>query len=214
MSSSLPPHGLQHTSFPCNCYIYQCYDAGVTHQYSHLSVGNCIMNDVTYSNNLITECVYSIEYFLESSDEYTRCGDNILFEGNFMRRAGYGFGSFRPDGNNQRHIRSSSRNNPFTNYRIINNIFDRSVYELFQTQTDRDLWKPSFDGNTYIQGIGNYFCTHAYYARSTFGLDAPELIKTVLGDENAQVYFVDYVPYWAYDYAPSKTVPVTDDDRS
>ncbi len=197
-----------------NCYIYQCYDAGVTHQYSHLSVGNCIMNDVTYSNNLITECVYSIEYFLESSDEYTRCGDNILFEGNFMRRAGYGFGSFRPDGNNQRHIRSSSRNNPFTNYRIINNIFDRSVYELFQTQTDRDLWKPSFDGNTFIQGIGNYFCTHAYYTRSTFGLDAPELIKTVLGDENAQVYFVDYVPYWAYDYAPSKTVPVTDDDRS
>lgn len=196
-----------------NCYIYQCYDAGVTHQYSDLSSGNCIMNNVTYSNNVITECVYSIEYFLGTVNGYNRGGDNILFDSNMMRRAGYGFGSFRPNGNSQRHIRSSDRNNPFTNYRITNNIFDRSVHQLLAAITDRDEWKPIFDGNTFIQGVNNGFYSFAYHGSAKMDITAFELTKKILGDENAQIYYVENIPYWTYDYVPKKTYPVTDSDR-
>ncbi|MBE6703993.1 MAG: S-layer homology domain-containing protein [Ruminococcaceae bacterium] len=199
-----------------NCYVYQCYDAGVTHQFSNLSSGNCIMNDVTYSNNVITECVYSIEYFLGTygeEDQYTRQGDNILFDSNLMRRAGYGFGSFRPDGHNQRHIRSSDRNNPFTNYRIVNNIFDRSVHQLIAAITDRAEWKPSFDGNTFIQGINNGFYSFAYYGSANMDINAKELTEKILGDQNAEVYYVNNIPYWEYTYAPANKYPVTNSDR-
>ena len=199
-----------------NCYVYQCYDAGVTHQFSNLSAGNCIMNNVTYSNNVITECVYSIEYFLGTygeDDQYIRQGDNILFDSNLMRRAGFGFGSFRPDGHNQRHIRSSDRNNPFTNYRIVNNVFDRSVHQLIAAITDREEWKPSFDGNIFIQGINNGFYSFAYYGSAKTDFNATELMRRILGDKNGKFYFVKNIPYWKYDYTPSKSYPVTDSDR-
>ncbi len=201
-----------------NCYVYQCYDAGVTHQYSNLSAGDCIMNDVTYSNNLITDCVYSIEYFLgtynDNDDTYIRKGDNILFDSNIMRRAGYGFGSFRPDGNNQRHIRSSDRNNPFTNYRIVNNIFDRSVHQLLAAITDRDEWKPTFSGNIFIQGINNGFYSFAYHGSAKANYNAAENMKNVLGDATGTFYFVKNIPYWKYNYVPAKSYPITDSDRT
>ena len=45
-----------------NCYIYQIYDAGITHQIT--TNGKKIeFNDITYKNNLVEYCVYSIEYF-------------------------------------------------------------------------------------------------------------------------------------------------------
>ena len=115
-----------------NCYIWQNYDAGVTHQYSNRSTGNCEMNNIVYSNNVITDTVYSIEYFLSHTENgvtYVRKGKNHLFEGNLLRRAGYGFGSSRPDGNVQSHIRTGAgTRNEFENYVIRNNIFDRSVH--------------------------------------------------------------------------------------
>lgn len=196
-----------------NCYVYQCYDAGVTHQFSSSTKGDCVMNNVTYSNNLITDCVYSIEYFHGTLDGYVRTGDNILFDSNLLRRAGYGFGSFRPDGNNQRHIRSSDRNNPFTNFVIRNNVFDRSVHQLINAITDREEWVPKMEGNTYIQGVENGFYSFAYFGKEKMDLYASKLMENVLKDKTGKVYFVEYIPYYEYTYEPSKTVSVTDDDR-
>ena len=198
-----------------NCYVYQCYDAGVTHQYSDLSKGNCSMLDVTYSNNVITECVYSIEYFLGSDTEgvYERYGDNILFENNLMRRAGYGFGSFRPDGHNQRHVRSSSRDNPFTNYRMINNVFDRSVQDLIYANTPYKECTPVMSGNVYIQGVGNELY-HIGTMTAKTDLNSVKKIKNDLGDDTGAMYYVKYIPYYVYDYTPSRSYPVTDSDRT
>ncbi len=188
-----------------NCYVYQCYDAGVTHQLSGSATGDYREDNVTYSNNVITECVYSIEYFLGLNGAYVREGKNILFEGNLLRRAGFGFGSFRPDGNNQRHIRGGS-GNQFENYVIRNNIFDRSVYELVQTTTVHPAYVPKYEGNTYIQGLGN----RVYYSGvPAMGANADLLIENKirrrLGDETAKFYFVENVPYWTYDYVNPKT---------
>lgn len=106
-----------------NCYIYQCYDAGITHQYSFRSKGDCIMNDVAYKNNVITDCVYNIEYFHSKYEGYVITGKNILIEGNLLRRAGFGFGATRPDTCGDGNIRNSGVSNHFKNFTIKNNFF-------------------------------------------------------------------------------------------
>lgn len=196
-----------------NCRVYQCYDAGVTHQFSTLSNGNCTMLNVTYSNNLITDCVYSIEYFLGYTGNYERYGNNILFDSNILRRAGFGFGSSRPDGYNQRHIRSSDRENPFTNYVIKNNVFDRSVFQLISAITTKEEFIPQMSGNTYIQGVGNGFYSFAMYGSAKTDYTSQKSVKNVLNDETGKLYFVKNIPYYKYDYQPSRTVAVTSSDR-
>ena len=54
-----------------NCYIYQAYDAGVTHQVTTWGKKR-VMSNVLYKDNLIEKCVYSIEYFLEMNNGDTR----------------------------------------------------------------------------------------------------------------------------------------------
>ncbi len=188
-----------------NCYVYQCYDAGVTHQLSGRSTGNYEMIDVTYSNNLITECVYSIEYFFgaytEDSGLYKRYGKGVLFDSNFMRRAGFGFGSFRPDGKNQRHIRSGSSENWFEDFTVKNNIFDRSVWELLQCVTYYKACVPSMENNTYIQGKEN----RVYTFGTTSATGYADILMNynmvnVLKDSGGTFYYVDNIPYWEYTY--------------
>jgi len=199
-----------------NCYIYQCYDAGVTHQYSAAANSDCIMDNITYSDNVITDCVYSIEYFLgnaANSGSYTRKGKNHLFEGNLLRRAGYGFGSTRPDGSVQRHIRSGSgTRNEFENYVIRNNIFDRSVYELIEVYSDFDSTAPKMEGNTYIQGIDGKLFRYGKGKTGSTDISADSAIRTVIGDTNGKMYFVDSIPYYTYTFKAPMTALVSDDD--
>jgi len=200
-----------------NCYLWQCYDAGVTHQYSSRSGGNCVMKNVTYSNNLITDCIYSIEYFLGIADGLERYGDNILYENNLCRRAGFGFGGWlnRAHRSAAEHIRSggASTTNPFTNYRIINNIFDRSTYELCQTTTPWDNCRPDYDGNTFIQGLNNNFYTYGAEAGKA-DISARTAMVTVLGDEHGQFYYVDPMPKNKFDFVPSKKFPTEEADKT
>ena len=202
-----------------NCYIYQCYDAGVTHQLSsRTTTGNYREDNIEYSNNLITDCVYSIEYFLgipAGNTTLVREGENVLFKENLLRRAGYGFGSFRPDTGNQRHIRSGgpSSRDSFTNFRIENNIFDRAIQELADTSCQYKTNAPDYEGNIYIQGIGNKLYTHSTSARGYMDLSARYAVKNVLGDTSAQIYYVDYIPVYSFKFTTDKKAEVTEEDR-
>ncbi len=187
-----------------NNYVYQCYDAGLTHQVSNQNA-KCRQDNIYYTNNVVTDCVYSIEYFLSTSidNTYEREGENILFEGNLLRRAGYGFGSSRPDINNQRHIRTGSGSgakHAYYNFEIRNNIFDRAVHELVQTYTYVPDAAAKYSGNTYIQGIGNGLYEHSDKYRNTTDLNAKANIQNELGDATAQVYFVPNIPKWEFSY--------------
>ena len=198
-----------------NCYIYQCYDAGVTQQVTAPTKGNIHQDNIKYINNVITDCVYSIEYFLASDASRPteiRAGDNFLIENNLLRRAGYGFGSSRPDINTQRHIRSGSAENEFTNYFIKNNVFDRAVQELVQVQSFYDTTLPVYSGNTYIQGIGNKLYLNGNESANT-NPAAKKVIKNVLGDKEAQVYFTPFIPLWEFSYTTDKKAEVTEEDR-
>ncbi len=201
-----------------NCYIYECYDAGVTHQLSgRTSTGDYRENNIEYSNNLITDCVYSIEYFLGASKDdpsLVREGTNVLFKENLLRRAGFGFGSIRPDSGNQRHIRSGTSENQFTNYTIVGNIFDRAVEELVQTHTIYKSCAPDYEGNIYIQGVGNHLYTHSTGSKGKMDIATPYAVKNVLGDTSAQIYYVDYIPVYKFNYTTDKKAEVTEEDRT
>ncbi len=200
-----------------NCYLWQCYDAGVTHQYSSRSGGDCVMKNITYRNNLITDCIYSIEYFLGVADGLERYGDNVLYENNLCRRAGFGFGGWLNSAHRgaAEHIRSggSSTTNPFTNYRITGNVFDRSTYELCQTTTLWDNCKPTYSGNVFIQGIDNAFYT---YGREIGKADitARTTMVNVLGDKTGSFYYVDTMPKNKFDFVPEKKAAVTEADKT
>jgi hypothetical protein len=75
-----------------HCYIHQIYDAAIIHQYKGDSENAIMMTDVSYTNNFIICCTYSIEYFLGKGDDQARTMSNIVFRGNIMRFAGYGWG--------------------------------------------------------------------------------------------------------------------------
>ena len=136
-----------------NCWVYQCYDAGITHQYS--STGDCIMANVTYSANLVEDCIYGFEYFLALLDGSERMMRNVLYDRNIIRRSGYGWGSQRPspEDNLQRHIMSWGSENPSENFVICNNVFDRcnSGGESLYIYAKKAEWQPVMFNNLSVR---------------------------------------------------------------
>lgn len=135
-----------------NCYIDQVYDAGVTHQVSHETEGDFIMKNVTYKDNVILRCVYSIEHFIRAREGTTRYQVNISYTDNICRYAGDGFGKTRPDKTAPSHIRSGGAVDT-ANFVISGNVFDRSTNQLFIFEAGGDE-AAEFKGNTFIQTKG------------------------------------------------------------
>ncbi len=176
-----------------NCYVYECYDAGVTHQYDAGGTVNISMNNITYSNNVIERCVYSIEYFNGKGDDETviRDGKNYKIIGNILRLCGYGWGQQRPNPGASTHITggSSDEYEPGT-YVIENNIFDRGLDSLLRTRAGHIAFGPIYNGNTYIQAIGMTLGETAGTKKLVFDYAADITIAEELGDKNAKVYWV------------------------
>ncbi len=152
-----------------NCYVYQIYDAGITHQVSGHSNGNYYMQNVLYTNNVLTDSIYNIEYFLTQNNTknadgtlptYERIMDNVIFRGNICRRAGYGWGVQRPDGNVPSNIRGWGTHNLTNNYVIEDNIFDRCVD--FKSST-----------NDFVTSIGSAFETALPFLKNNIYVQVP-----------------------------------------
>lgn len=131
-----------------NCWIYQCYDAGITPQ----GVTGAVYKNLVFRKNLIEFCCYSIETFDRVS---TSVWDGLIIEDNVMRFAGYGFlkAEERPDVSPAvAHMVGWNLNYdelPGKGVVIRNNIFDCSACNLV-------FWH----GKTYTSGLdisGNSF---------------------------------------------------------
>ena len=111
-----------------NCYVWQVYDAGVTHQLNiPEKVGMKVFDEknVTYAHNVFEKCNYSIEYFLTAKNGNPSRMENILFEDNLCFDAGYGFCEQRPDRGQAAHVKAwyhGSRNRA-KNYVVRRNVF-------------------------------------------------------------------------------------------
>ena len=133
-------------------WVYQCFDAGVTHQSSNPS--GCQQKNITFSDNLIEYCNYNIEYYVDSENGRM---ENIVYENNILRFAGYGFGSVNRIGSDTSvvsniccYVRSMHSNN----FVIRNNVMD-SPFRFHTTigcpnDTVNNL-APVIEGNAYIQ---------------------------------------------------------------
>jgi hypothetical protein len=180
-----------------HCYIYQIYDAGVTHQYKNsTSTETKIMENVTYSNNLIEFCIYSFEYFLDQPNSRNDVMKNITIKDNICRNTGYGFGWQRPD-KVARHIQGgwlgAKRKYPAENFVIEGNIFDRSRDVLLSISALEEAHLPKMKNNIYIQNKGGKFGMHGlnYNQYYPFDQDIKKLLKEKGIEDNPTIIFVD-----------------------
>lgn len=180
-----------------NCYIYQIYDAGVTHQYKDGPADGptCKHENVTYRNNLIEYCIYNIEYFLEQTGHEDLIMKNVIMEGNILRFAGYGWGSFY---SRAAHIKGWDHRNISENFVIRNNIFDRSRSMVLHCGVQEAKHLPVMSGNTYIHfaddkhnlgRFGERGCTHAIWPSERLEYN-DENILNVAKDDGAEIYYV------------------------
>ncbi len=175
-----------------NCYIYQAYDAGITHQ---ITTGGkkYIMNGIRYTDNLVERCVYAIEYFLDMNKGDTESYMNdIEMRGNILSLSGYGWGQQRHNVDTPALIKGWSYVNAASNYRITNNIFDRSAYRMLHLVAQKQQSCPVMSGNTYIQQaggmLGQYGGNESAEPEIVFFDDQIETsIRTIFGDEQAVV---------------------------
>lgn len=179
-----------------NCYIYQIYDAGATHQIT--THGNQIIFDgVTYKNNLIEYCVYSIEYFLDMKDgDVASYMNNFKIHDNVLRFSGYGWGQQRHNKHTPAHVKGWSYTNVARNYEIFNNIFDRSAFRLLHLVAKKDEYCPQMHDNTYVQYangmIGQYGGNEICEPQIEFyDENIDKKIKDIFNDNNSKTYVIE-----------------------
>ena len=177
-----------------NCYIYQIYDAAITHQHQGDTDQTLVMKNIIYSNNLVEDCVYSVEYFLARADtNQSHYMENILICDNLLRRAGFGWGSQRPDKTTPAHIKSWGHHyNRASRFVVRDNVFDRSTYDLLNISAKQKEWLPKLSDNTYIQYIGGQagLCG-TQGVNYTFGQETWKMLRELFGEERASLFFVE-----------------------
>ncbi|MBQ8432812.1 MAG: hypothetical protein IJX28_08010 [Clostridia bacterium] len=178
-----------------NCYIYQIYDAGITHQVSTHGKFRPL-TEIRYLNNLIEYCVYSIEYFLEKQDGDTESFmDDIEIAGNILRFSGYGWGQQRHNTHTPAHIKGWSYENTASNYSIHHNIFDRAAYRMLHLVALKPESCPAMHHNTYVQELG---LTLGQYGANEvaeppvlpFDENADTTLAEIFREQDATVYYI------------------------
>ena len=179
-----------------NCYIYQSYDAGVTHQITTWGK-KTEMIKVRYLDNLIERCVYAIEYFLDMNEGDTESYmKDIVMSGNFLRLSGYGWGQQRHNYHTPAHIKGWSYVNRAFDYHITDNIFDRAAYRMLHLVAKEAESLPEMRGNTYVQNIGGMLGQYGANCDVEpeiliYGENTEKDISEILGEKDAKIYFVD-----------------------
>ncbi|MCQ2454980.1 MAG: right-handed parallel beta-helix repeat-containing protein [Clostridia bacterium] len=156
-----------------NCYVYQCYDAGITFQ-SYGNV-NTTFDNVNFVNNLLTNNFYNIEFFTTatsankqgSTQTYDGVMKNITISGNIMRFAGECWSYEQRNDTKYRASNICASQNAYyvntSNFVITNNIFDCTMcQQVFWQWGGLDAHKDktthvglTITKNTYYQKAGS-----------------------------------------------------------
>ena len=137
------------------CWVYQCYDAGVTNQCT--SNPNCpdVFEDIYFINNLLEFNQYNVEFF-NSRTEGSYC-KNMYYNDNILRFAGYqvfdpklrpGWGS---DSSYTAHFTLPWNDLVYENFYIENNIMDTSYGYLIKSLGFYNQININVQNNYYLQ---------------------------------------------------------------
>lgn len=176
-----------------NCWMYQIYDTGVTHQYNDQSA--CVMKNITYQNLLIEYCFWGIEVFnniratgstVPDENKYT---GNVNIFYNLLRSQGYGWGSITRQRDGRAYSVTNidpNNDNELTEY----NIFDRCYGWLLNVEAETNEIDRK---NIYVQTLGMQFgaLKNSNYSLTTCSMRSHRDIRDKLGDENAVVVVLD-----------------------
>lgn len=177
-----------------NNYIYEVYDAGITHQITTNT--KVTMNGIRYSGNVIEKCVYGIEYFLDQIDgERESYMDDVVMSDNFIRLSGYGWGQQRHNVHTPALIKGWSYVNTARNYCICNNIFDRCAYRMLHLVALKDEYCPEMHDNIYIQDLNGMLGQYGGNEEMEpeilmFDECVEDKIRDVFKEKNAKVYYI------------------------
>lgn len=175
-----------------NCYVYQCYDAGITHQYSPQKNVAVFHEDVNFTNNVIEKCIYNIEYFMSdtANEEEISKLINVLYKNNIFAYSGMGWGM---DPSRSASIKGWDYGNRSENFVIEDNLFILDKVNACDLGAGDDSWLPTFRNNTYIQKFGNTFTRIGTFGNNQhyFNLDSAEILESKVGETGAKLYFVE-----------------------
>jgi len=148
-----------------NCYLYQIYDAGVTHQADVVSrfdgkQREIYQKGIRYVDNVIETCNYSVEYFLSRSPATNPSRmEDFVIAGNLMWDAGKGLCEQRPDRSCDAHIKSWASSNRACGYVIRDNVFVGAHLQLIEvvsrlTNADGSSSMPKLENNIFAARKG------------------------------------------------------------
>ena len=171
-----------------DCYIYQCYDTGVSHQCG----GRVHMQNITYARNVITHTDAAVEVFF--TDDTSKM-ENVLIKNNYFLYSGYGwYCGILGKGNYGAAYQGHQYPNVSKNFRMENNVFYLSTGPLIATAASKEN-RPMLNGNTYVQnpyGILAVWPQQEEYVG--YGIIYPytdkatDYVHDILGDANGIVF--------------------------
>ena len=143
-----------------NCRVWECWDAGITNQ---SNIDGVLQKNIVMRGNEIWNCEYSYEYWQQGEGART---ENIIFENNVCRDAGYGWGHVRRWNPNAAHLMFYDTTAETKDFIIRGNRFERSKncgIRLFNAWYDSMTME---DNHWYIPD--HLLCR--YHGRPTSGL--------------------------------------------
>ncbi len=150
-------YGTSDNSLVENCFVYQCYDAGLTCQGT-----NSVISNLTFRRNLVEYCQYDIEIWVgDEALKYSGYSENdnsklinCVFENNILRFAGYNFQFDNRLGSNTSAAACISAYDFYLpcdeNTVIKDNVFDTSYRYLISIAQPNSKNGPKITDNIYI----------------------------------------------------------------
>ncbi len=175
-----------------NCYFYEIYDAGATHQVT-TNGQKYVMENIVYENNVFDKCVYGIEYFLDMTEGDTESYmKNVRIKNNIFLNGGYGWGQQRHNKHTPALIKGWSYVNAAKDFEINDNLFYRSAYRMLHLVAERAEYCPKMQGNIYIQNLGGMLGQYGGKEQGEppvipFDNDVARKIQDTLGDKEAVI---------------------------
>lgn len=173
-----------------DCYIYQCYDTGVSHQWGD---GEALMQNITYARNVITHTDAAVEVFFPDTCKM----ENVLIADNYFLYSGYGWfnGISWKDNNWGTAYQGHGDPNVAENFRMENNIFYLSTGPLIATAAAKEH-RPVMSGNTYVQHPGGILAVWpteeeyvGYGIIYPYSDKAADYVRDIPGDKNGIVLY-------------------------